>query len=186
MKAAGSSGRFAIALLLGGWASAQHNLFAEDRAARNDATAKKAEAVVLREAEKFASCTKALDTGCVIALSDAQGYERLSAPGFRYRESQARYFEEFKEMGSRYTRFELAGAPVIFQKERSLYCFVPYRAEGVIAGQEFKTDAYLIGRSPDGGLSWKFVDGTNLSIEQVRLLIPAYDGHPPLPAVHAE
>jgi hypothetical protein len=43
--------------------------------------------------------------------------------------------------------------------------------------------AYFVGRSVDGGGSWQFVDGAGMSAGQIRVLIPTYEGEPPLPPI---
>jgi hypothetical protein len=34
----------------------------------------------------------------------------------------------------------------------------------------------------DGGQSWKFFDGSHVMLENIRLIIPSYDGQPLPPA----
>jgi hypothetical protein len=49
--------------------------------------------------------------------------------------------------------------------------------------QRHESTSYFIGRSADGGVSWHFVDGGSLDADQIRIVIPSYDGQPPLPSV---
>ena len=39
---------------------------------------------LIRDAQHLAVCTKALDSSCVITLSDTKSYERLAPPGFDF------------------------------------------------------------------------------------------------------
>jgi hypothetical protein len=138
---------------------------------------------VLRDAQKLAGCMKALDAPCVVALSDVAAYERLSPPGFQFAAAQTRFFDALRENGSRYARFEITGTPVTFAKGGARYAFVPYRSASVLKEQRHESTSYFIGRSADGGVSWHFVDGGSLDADQIRIVIPSYDGQPPLPSV---
>lgn len=142
------------------------------------------EATVLREGQKLASCTKALDAECVIAMSNVAGYQSLSSPGFNFKRAQAIAFDRQKRAGWHYIYFTVDRPPEIFRIAQTLYAFVPYRAE-LFGTKRVRTSAYFIAQSNNEGASWKFEDGMNRGSAQLRVLIPGYSGHPSPPASSA-
>ena len=101
-------------------------------------------AALSRDAQHLADCMKALDANCVVALSHMESYERVSAPGFRFAESQSRFFDELRQTGSKYTRFEISVPRKIFGDDGHAYAFVPYVEAGEIHGRKFEQTAYLV------------------------------------------
>jgi hypothetical protein len=128
-----------------------------------------------RDAQRLADCMTVLDANCVIELSDVQGFERLSRPGFSFGETQSRYFDLLKRRGI-YTRYVISAPSEIFGNDGRMYAFLPYVSERQIEGGRAEAHAYFIAKSDDGGNSWKFLDARSVTPENIRLIVPSYSG----------
>lgn len=148
------------------------------RAQEPAAEAKAPLAAALRDARRLAECTKILDASCVVSLSDTKGYQRLNPPGFRYADSQAFFFAAMKQRGYGWTRYDVTPPKNLYLDGGRFYAFVPYVRTLHLAGQWSTTEAYEIALSSDGGETWTFVDGNNLTATQIRAIIPSYSGQP--------
>jgi hypothetical protein len=140
---------------------------------------------VVRDAQRLAQCTVALDAECVTALSDVAAYKRLSQPDFDFAKSQRGWFDGLKRVGASYARFHVSTQPKVFTVAGRLYAFVPYLRAMHWPGRPVRSvTAYLVGVSADHGQSWKFFDGAQLTIMNAPVIILGYTGSPPLPCVH--
>jgi hypothetical protein len=139
-----------------------------------------------RDAQQLADCTKALDAACAAPLYDAGSYELLNrqtqfpGPEFNPTKDLARYFDNLRKRGARYTHFEMLPPHEVFSDGVRLCAFVPY-----LRAIEFPDDkrvsstrAFLIALSVDQGKTWTFVDGEGFTAEKVRYIVPSYVGQP--------
>lgn len=64
---------------------------------------------------------------------------------------------------------------------KQIFLFVPYI--GVSSNNERSTtiEAFYLGISADDGDTWRFVDGSRMDQQTIKLFIPSYSGEPPLP-----
>jgi hypothetical protein len=138
---------------------------------------------VTQEAQRLAACMKALDTDCVVGLSDIDSFKRVSQGAFDFATTQRQIFEGMRRTGSRYSSFDVTAPRETFADLNGhLYAFVPYVRAGEFFGQPFKVTSYFIGTSADAGASWKFFDAGQAPPKDIRLVIPGYTGQPPLPS----
>lgn len=64
---------------------------------------------------------------------------------------------------------------------KQIFFFVPY--VGVSSNNERSAtiEAFYLGISADDGDTWRFVDGSRMDQQTIKLFIPSYSGEPPLP-----
>lgn len=132
----------------------------------------------LRDAQRLAECMKALDTPCVIALSDVRSYQLLSATRLDFAKAQTRYFDALRDHGWGWTAFDVTAPRQVFQDGTRLYAFVPYVSRSNFGGQIHSRQNFEVALSTDRGETWMFVDGTHLTPARMRVIIPSYSGQP--------
>ena len=134
---------------------------------------------MLRDAQHLALCIRALDTACVIELSDVPSFRLLSSQPYDFAESQARFYTAMRDRGWVYSRFDVNAPAEVFRDGTLMYAFVPFVSTQNFGGQLHTMQGYEIALSRDGGVSWKFVEtGAGMATEQVRLIVPGYAGQP--------
>lgn len=139
-----------------------------------DASAQDPLDTALRDAQHLAECMKALDSLCVIALSDIKSYQLLSHTDLDFAKHQTHLFDKLRERGWGWTRYEVTAPSEVFHDGTRLYAFVPAVRTSTFGGQPHTTRSFDVALSVDGGETWKFVDVT--TPEQIRLIIPSYSG----------
>ncbi|HVO48759.1 MAG TPA: hypothetical protein VMT29_20755 [Steroidobacteraceae bacterium] len=135
----------------------------------------------LRDAQQLAQCMMALDSPCVIALSDIPSYQRLSTPAVtavEWAKKQTHYFDVLRDHGWRWTRFDVTAPGDVLRDGTRLYAFVPYIAASTFGGNPHTTQGLNIALSVDGGGTWKFVDIGKPTPERIRLIVPSYSNQP--------
>lgn len=135
----------------------------------------------LRDAQQLAECTLALDSACVIALSDIPSYQRLSAgvvTSVEWAKRQAHYFDVLRDHGWGWTRFDVTAPERVFRDDSRLYAFVPYIGASTFGGHSHTSQGFNIALSVDGGKAWKFVRIEKPTPERIRLVVPSYSNQP--------
>jgi hypothetical protein len=146
------------------------NFFAEAATADPAATA-------TRDVQRLANCWRTFDAACVIALSHVASYERLGGSQ-KFTELQFRTYRSMKKAGAKYTRLDVSAPWEPFAGDGHLYIFVPYASVLEFNGNSVEIQAYFIGISDDSGETWQFFDGSLVTRENIRAIIPSYDGRP--------
>lgn len=96
-------------------------------------------------------------------------------------EAMARRLEQGMAAGPRVTGVEVRPA-TIHRRASTIYAVVPFTLEvttlGILPSQR---DSYLLGVSTDGGRGWHFVDGSGLTRDTLRRVLPEFPPDIPLP-----
>jgi hypothetical protein len=132
-----------------------------------------------RDAQRFAHCMKLLDANCVIGVMYTKPMRDRGASDNQIFKRIDKQLTPLKELGARYTRFDIQEPwePVVTGD--LLVAFVPYEGEFQFRYRNgFFIKAYLIGFSKDEGATWQFVDGSNLSKDDLTGALPGYGGQP--------
>jgi len=138
-----------------------------------------------RDAQRLADCNLALDADCVIELSDAKVYERLSKSGYSFADAQRMAFGSFKRSRVGWTKYEIAAPSKEFRGDGRVYRFVPYASTFNFGDRAVDVKSYLIGVSADEGETWKFVDGQCFTPTIIKRIFPSYNFDPLPPGEHA-
>ncbi len=143
------------------------------------------EANALRDARSMASCMKALDTDCTLKWMYIKNLEQQGEDLQSVRAELNVSFENIRYAGGKTERLDLGVPDAPFAGDNRQYIFIPYQETMNVQGQKYSQTAYFIGVSEDGGMSWKFVDGTGFTQKNIREIIPSYAGGP-LPPTRSE
>jgi hypothetical protein len=139
-------------------------------------------AAAYRDAQYLSECMKALDTDCVVSLSDAKSYTLLNGREANLAEQQAHYYTFMKKKGYRYLAFDVAPPRDLYIDDGRMYTFVTFTVTSNWGGHLSTGQGYFISLSRDGGDSWTFVyAGPDFTLDMLRAVIPSYNGQP-LPA----
>lgn len=104
--------------------------------------------------------------------------ERTGANAAAWQQLIASEYKTLKSNGAITNKFELLSSGRLFAGDGQLYVMLPYSRVLEIQGHRMHIEAYFIGGSEDGGITWKFIDGRIANQENIRKLIPSYDGSP--------
>lgn len=135
----------------------------------------------LRDAQQLAGCMLALDSPCVIALSDIPSYQRLSTgvvTSEDWAKKQAHYFDVLRDHGWAWSRFDVTAPEKVFRDGTRLYTFVSYIGASTFGGRPHTSRGFNIALSVDGGKTWKFVGMDKPTPERIRLVVPSYSNQP--------
>ena len=132
----------------------------------------------MRDAARLGACMVAMDAACVTALSNLEGYASLGTPSGEFLKSQTRFFEAQKQVHWKTLRYDVATPTVWLSDAHRKFVVLPYSRDADYSGQVRTFHSYLIGVSSDSGSSWRFVDGGDLTAQQVQAVMPPYDGQP--------
>ena len=136
-------------------------------------------AAAFKGAQHLAECIKAMDAGCVVALSDERGYWLWNGAKFDFAAKEARFFAAIQKRSYKYLAFDTVAPQKLYVDGGRLYTFIPYASSSNFGGHVSTTRSYLLGLSRDGGDSWTFVSfGENVTPELIRLIVPSYGGQP--------
>ena len=130
------------------------------------------------QARQLVERMKSFDSDGVADLTYMRFFERMGIDPEKPRQAFAQVNEQLKAMGARFTRFELGQPRQPFAGDGQLYIFIPYVQEMEARGKRRFQEAFFIGVSEDQGQSWKFVDGTAATPQNIKAVIPSYGGAP--------
>jgi hypothetical protein len=132
-----------------------------------------------RDAQRFAHCMKLLDARCVIGVMHTKPMRDRGASDSEIFKRIDKQLTPLKELGLGYKRFDNQEPwePIVIGD--LLVAFVPYEGEFQLSYRNgFLIEAYLIGVSKDEGATWQFIDGSNLSKDDLTGGLPGYSGQP--------
>jgi len=75
---------------------------------------------------------------------------------------------EIKDKGMIISSFQVGEPGIFYTEDNNMFSVLPTTLEMKIVGGNVFAKSYLLGISPDGGKSWKFVDGFDLHKQNVR------------------
>src|SRR5512138_1816956 len=145
---------------------------------------------LIRDAEKFAGCMRNLDAQCSVAMLDMATMETRGTP--TQDELIARAQESFDRLSSargRYTSYTIIKPESVYSEAEGLYALVPYQFVLEFPSRGTATQrGFLVGISRDSGLTWKFVEGSQLTTGDIKVMISSYKGEalPPVYVKHAD
>ena len=129
----------------------------------------------VHDAKQLAACIQAMDAPCVVRLSDRDAYREINPPEFNFEAVQTRMYKALRGKGISYTRFDI-GAPTTTSAEGGTrYQIVPFSF--AMSGGDKPAQAsrgYFVAISRDKGRSWRFIDASTLTVEQLRKIMPTY------------
>src|SRR5689334_4117367 len=132
-----------------------------------------------RDAQRLISCMKALDADCVGAVTYTKFMEDMGAPRAELIGGAKQLYANLKSIGARYTQLDLGDPLREFSGDGRQYAFIPYKQVMEVPGQgSMRQESFFIGVSLDKGVNWQFVDGARATAENIRAIIPSYDGQP--------
>jgi hypothetical protein len=147
-------------------------------------------AALIRDAQKLAKCMKNLDAECSVSMFDVSAMQAQGAPSANQlivlTEGQ---FDRLSSAGARYEHFTILKPEPAFAGDGKLYAFVPYEfaLEFPSRGTAVQR-GFLVGISRDSGSSWRFIEGSRLTAENIKAFIPSYQGQelPPVFTKHQD
>jgi hypothetical protein len=135
----------------------------------------------MRDAQAWVDCTRAFDADCVAARSDVEYLRALGTTPELFARTQSLLYTRLKDLHAVVTRFDLERSREPFRLDGLDVVFIPYEQALEISGTHARSSAYLIGLSHDDGASWQFIDGSTVTLADIRIVLPSYAGEPPLP-----
>jgi ribosomal protein L12E/L44/L45/RPP1/RPP2 len=139
----------------------------------------------LRDAEVWVDCTRSFDAACVAARSDDEYLRGLGTTPELFARTQSLLYARLKELHAVVTRFDLDRPREEFRLDGRDVVFIPYDEAIDAGGNHAESSAYLIGLSRDLGAHWQFVDGSTVTLADIRIVLPSYMGEPPLPEAYS-
>jgi len=136
-----------------------------------------------RDARRYVGCLKAFDARCLMSIMYLKPQQDRGATDNQIFRRIDQQLKSSREMGARYTRFDLQDPWDPLPLGGLLVAFVPYESDLELRYRTgFATTSYLVGISEDEGATWRFVDGTGLSGDDLAAALPGFSGQP-LPPV---
>jgi len=129
-----------------------------------------------RDALRLVACMKAFDATCANSLIYTKMYEEHGISRDQLDQGLAKMYLQMKSRRARYTQFELSAPWPPFLSGGNTYIFIPYNMVLTASRQDTLGKAFFIGISADSGISWKFVDGQKITQDNIKMIIPGYDG----------
>ena len=132
-----------------------------------------------RDAVRLVGCMKAFDAPCANSMTYTKVLEENGISRQQLDKSVTNLYSLMKSTRTTYSRFELEVPWSPFIKDGRSYIFVPYNAVLEGNGRKLTAKAFFIGVSEDRGVSWKFVDGQQITKDTIGHVIPGYVGKLP-------
>jgi hypothetical protein len=135
----------------------------------------------MRDAQAWVDCTRAFDAACVAARTDAEYLRGAGMTSELFARTQSLLYAKLKDLHAVVTRFDLTRPREEFRLDGLDVVFIPYDQALELPGTHAQSSAYLIGLSRDDGANWQLIDGSTITLADIRLVLPSYEGEPPLP-----
>jgi hypothetical protein len=132
-----------------------------------------------RDAARLVSCMKAFDAACANSLTYTKVLEEHGISRSQLDQAVTNMYENLKSIHAAYSRFDLEMPWLPFVRSGRSFIFIPYNAVLEGNGPKMTAKSFLIGVSEDSGVSWKFVDGQQITKDTVGHVIPGYVGQLP-------
>jgi hypothetical protein len=127
-----------------------------------------------RDAARLVSCMKAFDASCANSLTYTKVLEEHGISRSQLDQAVTNLYGNMKSLHAAYSRFDLEPPLLPFVRSGRSYIFVPYNAVLEGSGRKMTSKAFFIGVSEDSGVSWKFVDGQQITKDTIGHVIPGY------------
>jgi len=132
-----------------------------------------------RDAARLVSCMRVFDAACANSLTYTKVLEEHGISRSELEKAVTNLYGNMKSTRTAYSRFDLEAPWSPFVKGGRSYVFVPYNAVLEGNGRRMSAKGYFIGVSEDSGVSWKFVDGQQITNDTIGHVIPGYVGKLP-------
>ncbi len=129
-----------------------------------------------RDATRLIVCMKAFDAACVNALSYTKMLEERGMSRDQLDQGVANLYRQLKSIHARYSLLQLAAPWPPFALRGRTYVFIPYSMALSARGQDVTAKSFFIGVSEDSGNSWTFVEGQNVTQDNIAMIIPDFGG----------
>jgi hypothetical protein len=139
----------------------------------------------MRDAQAWVDCTRAFDAACIAARTDEDYLRGVGTTPEFFARTQSLLYARLKELRAVVTRFDLGRPREAFRLDGLDVVFIPYDQALEIPGTHAESSAYLIGLSRDDGASWQLIDGSTVTLADIHIVLPSYDGEPPLPLAYS-
>lgn len=130
------------------------------------------------DAMRLVACMKAYDAACVNSLTYTKVLEDHGISRDQLEQAVTNMYQQMKARGARYSRFDLDAPWEPFVSVGLTYVFIPYHVVLKAHSGDVLAKSFFIGVSDDSGVSWKFVDGQKVTKDNIKMIIPGYDGRP--------
>jgi hypothetical protein len=135
----------------------------------------------MRDAQAWVDCTRSFDAACVAAGTDDEYLRGLGTTPELFARTQSMLYSRLKDLHAVVTRFVLERPREEFRLDGRDVVFIPYDQAIDAGSNHAESSAYLIGLSRDRGAHWQFVEGSTVTLADIRIVLPSYMGEPPLP-----
>lgn len=90
-------------------------------------------------------------------------------------------FRSAKIAGHKLDQVVIGQPSALGRDGKQVFLFIPYIGVSSIKERHTTIEAFYLGISADAGNTWRFVDGSRMDQQNIKLFIPSYSGDPPLP-----
>jgi hypothetical protein len=139
----------------------------------------------MRDAQVWAGCIRAFDAACVAARTDEDYLRGAGTTPELFARTLSLLYAKLTELHAVVTRFDLGRPREEFRLDGLDVVFIPYDQTLEIPGTHAESSAYLIGLSRDDGANWQLIDGSTVTPAAIHIVLPSYDGEPPLPLAYS-
>jgi hypothetical protein len=129
-----------------------------------------------RDAMQLVECMKSFDSACANSLTNTKVFEDHGISRVQLEQRVADLYQKLKSMHATYSRFDLDAPWPPFIAGGRNYVFVPYNMTLETGEKRASSKSFLIGVSENSGISWKFVDGQNVTQDNIGMIVPGYNG----------
>lgn len=139
----------------------------------------------MRDAQAWVDCTRSFDAECVAARTDDEYLRGLGTTPELFARTESMLYSRLKDLHAVVTRFDLERPREEFRLDGRDVVFIPYDQAIEAGTNHAESSAYIIGLSRDLGVHWQFVDGSTVTLADIRVVLPTYMGEPPLPETYS-
>lgn len=134
----------------------------------------------LATAQKLLEAVRTGDAKGVVNLTHSKVHELVGGRE-KMQSLLTETFRSARIAGHKLDRVVLGQSSEIGRDGKNIFLFIPYTGVSSNSGHSTTIEAFYLGISADAGNTWKFVDGSRLNQQNIKLFIPSYSGEPPLP-----
>jgi len=138
-----------------------------------------------RDVARLVNCMKAFDARCANSLTYTRVLEQHGISRSQLDQAVSGLYANLKSIHAIYSRLELSTPWPPFENTGRSYTFIPYYVVLEANGRKMMAKSFFIGVSEDSGVSWKFVDGQQITKDTISHVIPGYVGKLPEQEVNA-
>lgn len=138
--------------------------------------------VALVTVKQLVQAVRAGNAETVVDLTHAKVHEMLGGRE-KMLATLSETFGLARAAGHKLSKVEIGQPSSLGHDGKRLFLFIPYISVAGSNQQTTTIEAFYLGISEDNGASWKFVDGSRMDQQSVKIFIPSYSGQPALPSV---